>query len=178
MKLTHWGWDKMAAILQTIYLNAFFLNENIWISIKISLKFIPKGLINNIPSLVQIMAWRRGGNKPFSEAMMVRFLTYICITRHQWVNSYQAELMLENMKIHFHFFFISQHQDGIGISLWRTRTCVSYRDNTMAADALATQGQHLITMTLWQFPYSKAFVYFLSIFVYGSYFWFIRIHIR
>ena len=28
-------------------------------SIKISLKFVPKGPINNIPALVQIMAWRR-----------------------------------------------------------------------------------------------------------------------
>ena len=36
-----------------------FLNENVRISIKISLKFVPKGPINNIPALVQIMAWRR-----------------------------------------------------------------------------------------------------------------------
>ena len=35
-----------------------FLNEIIWISIKISLKFFPRGPINNIPELVQIMAWR------------------------------------------------------------------------------------------------------------------------
>ena len=49
-----------------------FLNENVWISIKISLKFVPNGLINNIPALVQTMAWRRLGNKPLSEAMMVR----------------------------------------------------------------------------------------------------------
>ena len=32
-----------------------FLNENVWISIKISLKFVPQGPINNIPALVQIM---------------------------------------------------------------------------------------------------------------------------
>ena len=38
-----------------------FLNENVWISIKISLKFVPKGPIDNIPALVQIMAWRRPG---------------------------------------------------------------------------------------------------------------------
>ena len=37
------------------------LNENVWISIKISLKFVPKGPINNISTLVQIMAWRRQG---------------------------------------------------------------------------------------------------------------------
>ena len=36
-----------------------FLNENIWIAIKISLKFVPRGPMNNIPALVQIMAWRR-----------------------------------------------------------------------------------------------------------------------
>ena len=35
-----------------------FLNENVWISIEISLKFVPKGPIINIPAMVQIMAWR------------------------------------------------------------------------------------------------------------------------
>ena len=48
-----------------------FLNENVWIPIKISLKFVHKGRINNIPALVQIMAWRRPGDKPLSEPMMV-----------------------------------------------------------------------------------------------------------
>ena len=62
-----------------------FLNENVWISIKISLKFVPKGPINNIPALVQIMAWRRPGDKPLSEPMMVRLPTHICVTRPQWV---------------------------------------------------------------------------------------------
>ena len=64
----------------------FFQNENVWISIKISLKFVPKAPINNIPSLVQIMAWRRRGDKPLSEPMMVNLLTHICVTRPQWVN--------------------------------------------------------------------------------------------
>ena len=63
-----------------------FLNEIVRISIKISLKFVPKGLINNIPALVKIMAWRRPGDKPLSEPMMVRLLTHICVTRPQWVN--------------------------------------------------------------------------------------------
>ena len=64
-----------------------FLNENIWIPIAISLKFVPKGSINNIPALVQIMAWRRPGNKPLPELMMVNLLTHICVTRPQWVNA-------------------------------------------------------------------------------------------
>ena len=62
-----------------------FLNEDVWISIKISLKFVPKGPINNIPALVQIMAWRRLGDKPWSEPMMVSLLTHKCVTRPQWV---------------------------------------------------------------------------------------------
>ena len=62
-----------------------FLNENVLISIKISLKFIPKGPINNIPALVQVMAWRRPGDKPLSEPIVVSLLTHICVTRPQWV---------------------------------------------------------------------------------------------
>ena len=62
-----------------------FFNENVRISMKISLKFVPKGPINNIPTLVQIMAWRRSGDKPLSEPMMVSLLTHICITLPQWV---------------------------------------------------------------------------------------------
>ena len=58
-----------------------FLNENVWIPFKISLKFVPKGAINNIPALVQIMAWRRSGDKPLSEPMMVGLPTHICVTR-------------------------------------------------------------------------------------------------
>ena len=64
-----------------------FLNENVWILIKISLKFVPKGPINNIPALVQIMAWRRPGDKPLFEPMMASLLTHIWVTRPQWANS-------------------------------------------------------------------------------------------
>ena len=63
-----------------------FLNENVWIAIKTWLNFVPKGPINNIPALVQIMAWCRPGDKPLSEPMVVRLPTHICITRNQWVN--------------------------------------------------------------------------------------------
>ena len=62
-----------------------FLNENERISPRISLKFVPKGPINNNPALVQIMAWRRPGDKPLSESMLVRLKTHICVTRPQWV---------------------------------------------------------------------------------------------
>ena len=91
------AWAKVAVVFNTLRprqhgrhfaddtLKRIFMNENVIISIKISLKFVPKGPINTIPALVQIMAWCRPGDKPLSEAMMVSLLTHICITRPQWV---------------------------------------------------------------------------------------------
>ena len=53
--------------MHNINIQGFKHNENILISISISLKFVPKGQINNILTLVQIMAWRRPGDKPLSD---------------------------------------------------------------------------------------------------------------
>ena len=50
--LTHWGRDKMVATLADDTLKCKFVNENISISIKNSLKFVPKGPISNMPALV------------------------------------------------------------------------------------------------------------------------------
>ena len=69
-----------------------FLNVNVWIPIEISLTFVPKGSINNIPALFQIMVWRRPGDKPLSEPMMVSSLTHICVTRPQWVKQQNISL--------------------------------------------------------------------------------------
>ena len=78
-----------------------FLNENAWIPINISLKFIPKGPINNIPALVQIMAWCRPGDEPLSESTMVSLPTHICVTRPQWVNKLNVSSKLcGQFKIH------------------------------------------------------------------------------
>ena len=74
-------------------LKCIFVNENVWISIKISLKFVLKGSISNILALVQIMAWRRPGDKLLSEPMMVSLLMHICVTRPQWVNSLECQIM-------------------------------------------------------------------------------------
>ena len=98
-----------------------FLNENIWISFKISLKFVTKSSINNIPALVQIMAWRRPGRaKPLSEPTMIISLTHMCVTRLQWVkNKYGYICVVIN----------SRHCDGAGI----------LHINIMVADDLVTQ---------------------------------------
>ena len=46
------------------------LNKNASISINISLKFVTNVPINNFPAMVQMMAWRRPGDKPLSETML------------------------------------------------------------------------------------------------------------
>ena len=79
--LTHWGRHFRDDIFKCI-----FIHENIWIAINISLKFVPDGLIINISALVQIMAWRRPGDKPLSATILVSLLAHKRVTRPQWVN--------------------------------------------------------------------------------------------
>ena len=50
-----------------------FLNENVRIPIQFSLKFVPKGPINNKSVSVQVMACRLFGAKPLTEPMLTRF---------------------------------------------------------------------------------------------------------
>ena len=75
------------------FFKCIFLNENIRISITISLKFIPKCSINNIAALVQIMAWRLPGDELLSDPMMVIVFTYICITRLVWVKCFCCRMI-------------------------------------------------------------------------------------
>ena len=65
-QLTHWGWEKWLPFPRW----HFQMNENVYISIKIPLKFVPKGPINNILALVQIMASHQIGDKPLSDLMI------------------------------------------------------------------------------------------------------------
>ena len=80
--LAYWGRDKMAAIVQTINSNTFS-----WMKIY-GFRLVPKVPINNIAALVQIMAWGQLGDKPLSEPVMVKVLTHICVTRPEWVNTF------------------------------------------------------------------------------------------
>ena len=54
---------------------SIFLNEKVWTPIKISLKFVSKGLINIILALDQIMAWRRLNE--LTEWLFLRRLSYV-----------------------------------------------------------------------------------------------------
>ena len=82
-------WQNWRHFADAIF-KCIFLKENAQISIKISLKLVPKVQINNIPALIQIMAWCQPGDKPLSEPMMVSLLTHIWVTQPQWVYAMQS----------------------------------------------------------------------------------------
>ena len=71
----------MAAVSQTTLSNVFSGMKMLEFRLKFSLKFVPKGPIDNISALVQKMAWRRPGDKPLSDPMMASLPTHICVTR-------------------------------------------------------------------------------------------------
>ena len=58
--LTHIPLDKMAAILADDIFKCIFLKK---IPNQISPNFVRRLLIGNKPALIQVMAWRRLGNK-------------------------------------------------------------------------------------------------------------------
>ena len=114
--LTYSGWNKMAAIFQMTFSNAFS-----WLKMyKFSPKFVPKGPINNIPALVPIMAWCQPGDKPLSEPMMVSLLRHICVTRPQWVkqvNNFYLHLLTSWYRYKMHRF-----------NIWFAASCVQIKE--------------------------------------------------
>ena len=57
------------------------MNEKFCISIRISLKFIPKGPIGNKPAMVPEMVWHRVGDKPLPEPVLT--MSTNAYMRHQ-----------------------------------------------------------------------------------------------
>ena len=86
------------------------LNKNVWIAIRNSLKFVPKGPVNNSPVLGQIMVWRRPGGRPLSEPILVSLPTYTCVTRPQWVKSYAGSTIIVQWR---GIYFIIRHSRNI-----------------------------------------------------------------
>ena len=62
----------MAAILADIF-KSIFVNENDLIRIEISLKFVLRCPVDNMPELVQVMAWHRSGDKPLPDTKLTQF---------------------------------------------------------------------------------------------------------
>ena len=80
-----------------------FLNENVLISIKNSLKFNPNDSIKNILALVQIPPWHRAGDKSLFEPMIIILLRHICVTRPQWVKWVLWDSETGLLEAHSHF---------------------------------------------------------------------------
>ena len=80
--------DNMAAILADDIFKWICLNENDRPPIQISLKCVPRNPIGNKSALVQVMAWRRTGDKPLPEPMMTQFTD--AYMRHWGEMSYVA----------------------------------------------------------------------------------------
>ena len=78
--------------------NCIFLNENVWISLMILLKFVPNVPINNIPVLP--------GSDNYLKPIMVNILTHICVTWPQWVNPLRAELFCGRIHMCLHVIHI------------------------------------------------------------------------
>ena len=121
--LTHWGRDEMNNISQTTFSNVYssmkmfeFRSKFHW------LKFVPKGPINNIPALVQIMAWRRSGDKPLSEPIMVSLPTHICVTRPQWIKN---KARMNAFLIHFKQYLMNTSAtfNTYGVNLFKGSKC-------------------------------------------------------
>ena len=76
---------QLAATFADDIAKCIFLNEKEWISLNNSLKSVSDVRINNIPSLVEIIARHLPGDKPLFEPMMVSLLTHISLTWPQWI---------------------------------------------------------------------------------------------
>ena len=92
MELTHLSLNKTAATWQTTFSNAFsWLKSFFFFIIRISLKFVPKGPIDNKSALIQVMALHSIGNKPLPKPMLNEFTdVYVALrgdelTYHWWV---------------------------------------------------------------------------------------------
>ena len=85
-RLIHWGQEKVAAISQTTFWNAFSRMK----MYEFHLRFHWNLFLRFKWTIFQhwfrlIMAWRQPGVKPLSEWIMDSLLMHICVTRPQWV---------------------------------------------------------------------------------------------
>ena len=90
-RLTHLPLNKMAAHLADDTFNRIFVNEKLWILIKNSLKFVPKGPIDKKPALVQVWLGACSAPSHYLNQCWHNWLTHICGTRGRWVKGHDME---------------------------------------------------------------------------------------
>ena len=80
--LTNWADTNGRHFADDIFKH-IFLNENLWISHKILMNFVP--IIRIDIGSDNGLAWYRQSDNILYETMFVSLLTHICVTRYQWV---------------------------------------------------------------------------------------------
>ena len=90
--------DKIATISQVTFSNVISWKKIFEFQLKYHWsKSVPKGPTNNIPALVQMLAWRRPGDKPLSEPVVVSLLTHVCVTWPEWVQLQHRILVYQSL---------------------------------------------------------------------------------
>ena len=125
--------------------------------------FVLGGPISNRPALVQIMAWRRPGDKPLSEPMMASLLTHICVTRSQWVN-----ISVESVDVSYSDWgdFSSRHVGTPSMNLvWFRSTITSLFSCDHVQDRRQTRSPmkvHWRWITSWDFNWDRPGYWFFA----------------
>ena len=110
----------MAAIFLMTFQNIFFMK--IYEFGKKSLKPVPKGPINNVPALVQILAWRRTGDNPLFEPMMVSLLMHMghstSMSQPSTIRKASLQASLQTLLLHeyMHTYMLTQLERGCNTS--------------------------------------------------------------
>ena len=112
------SWQNGCHVADDIFKCIQFI-ENHCVLIQISCKYPSNGLINNTLALVQIMAWRRTGDKPLSEPMMVRFPD-TCMRHRASITCYNTpqELQIVSFKCFVLLCPPANHQWGLVVFSW------------------------------------------------------------
>ena len=73
----------MAHIFADIIFRSIFFNENYCILIQISLKFVPKGSVDYMSALVEVMVWHQTADKQNFEPILFSNIFIILVIIHE-----------------------------------------------------------------------------------------------
>ena len=142
--LTHWTWDKKAAIWQIQILNSFCSMKIVVFWFKFHKKHVPKCPVYNKQALVQIMIWHQTGDKPSSGPMVAYFNDVYMWHSVNESKSCHAEFVFRNMKIYLHILSIRNTEMVLLVEIHahgrRRPTHFSCKVNIRDADDLETPG--------------------------------------
>ena len=110
-RLIYYDWDKSVSILWTLS------NASSWVKmfnfrLKFHCSLFPWVRLKIKPAMVQMMAWRRTGDKPLFEPIMAKFFLRCCVIRPLWVNiklSKVKKCVTQNEPRLFLFSYISSY---------------------------------------------------------------------